>query len=130
MSETEPLNIVNGHELRGIKRGKSTEYGPGPWKKWRCIGCALETTRRSDLDECPNPTEWVQRGTPADGLGWCPDCNGLFPIDYEKMADEHGGISLAPCPECGGLNWKRSDEGRPNGSVDTGSARAGGDDVE
>lgn len=93
-------NVVNGHHLVVTKRGSQNVIP----RKWRCRGCENQFSS-TNLDECPDPTVWVQLGTPGDGVGRCRDCNALFVFGRPVTPlHEH------TCPQCGSINWFRTDE--------------------
>jgi phage FluMu protein Com len=98
--ETEHWAVENGHHLRVVKRG-ARKVVP---KEWECRGCD-DRFETKNVDPCPEPTVWVQLGTPGDGVGRCRDCEALFVFDRD---DTHW--LEQECPGCGSLDWFRTDE--------------------
>jgi len=95
--------VVNGHHLAVFKWGK---FGVKP-RVWWCRGCNQHFDSKSQ-SECPDPTTWVQLGAPGDGLGRCRECDALFVFERESPFYEQ------TCPECGSIDWYRTDETEPD----------------
>jgi len=101
----EHWSVKNGHQLSVTKRGPR-DVVP---KEWRCRGCGGRFGTK-DIDPCPEPTVWVQLGTPGDGVGRCRDCVALFVFERGHEMP----ILERRCPECNSIDWFRTDESEPD----------------
>jgi len=97
---TEHWAVENGHHLRIVSRDAR---GVLP-KELECRGCGDRFETRA-VDSCPEPTVWVQLGTPGDGVGRCRDCEALFVFERDDTP-----ALERECPGCGSLDWFRTDE--------------------
>ncbi len=98
------LHVVNGHHLAVVRRNSRTQQPTA----YECRGCGRREESKN-LSACPRTTIWVQLGAPGDGVGRCRDCEALFVFERPvNPAHEH------PCPECGSIQWYRTDETDPD----------------